>query len=120
VSEWRNRTLLDMIRLTMSWAKLPLSFWGYVLEIVIFTLNRVPTKFIDKIPYEVWTRRVLNLFFLKIWDCKSFMRRLMPEKLGPKSYKCLFIGHPREIKGYYFYHRSDNKVFVARHGVFLR
>jgi Reverse transcriptase (RNA-dependent DNA polymerase) len=43
----------------------------------------------------------------------------MPDKLGPKSDKCFFINYPRETKGYYFYHRSDNKVFVARHGVFL-
>jgi hypothetical protein len=43
----------------------------------------------------------------------------MPDKFGFKSDKCFFIGYPRETKGYYFYHRSDNKVFVVRHGVFL-
>jgi hypothetical protein len=43
----------------------------------------------------------------------------MPDKLGPKSDKYFFIGYLRETKGYYFYHRSDNKVFVVRHGVFL-
>ena len=31
VSERRNRTLLDMVRLMMSTAELPLSFWGYAL-----------------------------------------------------------------------------------------
>jgi hypothetical protein len=43
----------------------------------------------------------------------------MPDKFGPKSDKCFFICYPREIKGYYFYHRSDNKVFIARRDVFL-
>jgi Reverse transcriptase (RNA-dependent DNA polymerase) len=43
----------------------------------------------------------------------------MSDKLGPKSDKCFFIGYPRDTKGYYFYYRSDNKVFVVRHGVFL-
>jgi hypothetical protein len=43
----------------------------------------------------------------------------MPDKLGPKFDKCFIIGYPREIKGYYFYHKLDNKVFVVRHGVFL-
>jgi hypothetical protein len=44
----------------------------------------------------------------------------MPGKLGLKSDKCFFIGYPRETKGYYFYHRSVNKVFAIRHGVFLK
>jgi hypothetical protein len=43
----------------------------------------------------------------------------MSDKLGPKFDKYFFIGYPRETKCYYFYHKSDNKVFVARHGVFL-
>ena len=40
VSERRNRTLLDMVRSMMSLTDLPLSFWGYALEISAFTLNR--------------------------------------------------------------------------------
>ena len=44
VSEHRNRTLLDMMQSMMSLTDLPLSFWGYALETVAFTLNRVPSK----------------------------------------------------------------------------
>ena len=44
VSERRNRTLLDMVRSMMSLSDLPLSFWGYALEIAAFTLNRAPSK----------------------------------------------------------------------------
>ena len=39
VSERRNRTLLDMVRSMMSLIGLPLSFWGYALEIAAFTLK---------------------------------------------------------------------------------
>ncbi|KAK8500265.1 hypothetical protein V6N12_067430 [Hibiscus sabdariffa] len=41
----------------------------------------------------------------------------MSTKLEPKSEKCTFVGYPKETKGYYFY--NENKVFVARTGVFL-
>ncbi|KAK8974498.1 hypothetical protein V6N11_063120 [Hibiscus sabdariffa] len=41
----------------------------------------------------------------------------MSTKLGPKSQKCTFVGYPKETKEYYFY--NENKVFVARTGVFL-
>ena len=47
------------------------------------------------------------------------MKRQISDKLAPKSDKCLFMGYPKETKGYYFYNASENKVFVARNGVFL-
>ncbi|KAG8482959.1 hypothetical protein CXB51_022006 [Gossypium anomalum] len=55
VSKRRKRTLLDMVRSMMSHADLPTSFWGHALETAIFTLNRVPSKSVQKMPYEMWT-----------------------------------------------------------------
>ena len=89
----------------MSQSDLPLSFWGYALETAAFTLNRVPSK--------------SSLSFLKIWGCEAFVKRLQSDKLAPKSDKCIFVGYPKETLGYYFYNRSEGKVFVARNGVFL-
>jgi hypothetical protein len=66
VSERRNRTLLDMVRLMMSQTDLTLTFWGYALETVVFTLNRVPTKSVERTPYEIWTGKRLELSFLKV------------------------------------------------------
>ena len=47
------------------------------------------------------------------------MKRQISNNLAPKSEKCLFVGYPKETKGYYFYNTSEKKVFVARNGVFL-
>ena len=44
---------------------------------------------------------------------------LQPEKLEPKSEKCVFIGYPKETIGYTFYLRSKGKTFVAKNGSFL-
>jgi hypothetical protein len=71
----------------MSRVELSLSFWRDALETAIFTLNRAPTKSVDKTPYEVWTSRVPNLSFLKFWGYEVFVRRLISNKLGPKSDK---------------------------------
>jgi len=119
VSERRNRTLLDMVRSMMSQSDLPLSFWGYALETAAFTLNRVPSKSVDKTPYEIWTGKTPSLSFLKIWGCEAYVKRLQSDKLASKSDKCIFVGYPKETLGYYFYNRSEGKVFVARNGVFL-
>ncbi|KAL4387001.1 hypothetical protein GQ457_09G019520 [Hibiscus cannabinus] len=65
VSERRNRTLLDMVRSMMSHIDLPTSFWGYVLETAAFTLNRVPSKSVQKTPHEMWTGKHPNMSFMK-------------------------------------------------------
>ncbi|KAK9008904.1 hypothetical protein V6N11_080381 [Hibiscus sabdariffa] len=55
--------------------------------------------------------------FMKIWGCNAYVKHQMSTKLEPKYEKCTFVGYPKETKGYYFY--NENKVFVARTGVFL-
>ncbi|KAK8553907.1 hypothetical protein V6N12_030886 [Hibiscus sabdariffa] len=117
VSERRNRTLLDMVRSMMSHTDLPTSFWGYALETAAYTLNRVPSKSVQKTPHEMWTGRRPNMSFMKNWGCKAYVKHQMSTKLEPKSEKCTFVGYPKETKGYYFY--NENKVFIARTGVFL-
>ena len=120
VSERRNRTLMDMVRSMMSAATLPASFWGYALETAAFMLNRVPSKSVEKTPYELWFGRVPPLSFLKIWGCEAFVRKDRTSgKLDSRSDKYFFVGYPKETMGYYFFHRGENKVIVARHGVFL-
>ena len=47
------------------------------------------------------------------------MKKFQPDKLKPKSEKCVFIGYPKETIRYTFYHRSEGKIFVAKNGSFL-
>ncbi|KAK9043078.1 hypothetical protein V6N11_071429 [Hibiscus sabdariffa] len=120
VSERRNRTLLDMVRSMMSHTNLPISFCGHTLETAAFTLNRVPSKSVQKTPHEMWTGKRPNMSFMKIWGCKAYVKHQMSTKLELKSRRCTFVGYPKETNGYYFYDSKENKVFVARTGVFLK
>ena len=98
---------------------LPLSFWGYALEMSAFTLNRAPSKSVETTPYELWFGKKPKLSFLKVWGCDAYVKKLQPDKLEPKSEKCVFIGYPKETVGYTFYHGSEGKIFVAKNGSFL-
>ncbi|KAK9018713.1 hypothetical protein V6N11_033760 [Hibiscus sabdariffa] len=118
-SERRNRTLLDMVRSMMSHSDLLISFWGHALETAAFTLNRVPSKSVQKTPHEMWTGKRPSMSFMKIWGYKAYVKHQMSTKLELKSHKCTFVGYPKETKGYYFYNHKENKVFLARMGVFL-
>ena len=51
----------------MFFTDLPLLFWGYVLETVVFILNRVLLKFVETILYELWYGKRLKLSFFKVW-----------------------------------------------------
>src|SRR5215216_1182465 len=119
VSEHHNHNLLDMVRSMMSLTDLPLSFWGYALETAAFTLNRAPSKSVETTAYELWFGKKPKLSFLKVWGCDAYVKNLQPDKLKPKSEKCVFIGYPKEIVGYTFYHRSEGKIFVGKNGSFL-
>ncbi|GKA93037.1 retrotransposon protein, putative, ty1-copia subclass [Tanacetum coccineum] len=123
VSERRNRTILDMVRSMMSQTILPKSFWDYALESVARILNMVPTKKVEKTPYEVWHGQAPKMSYLKVWGYEALVKRYTltkPDKLEPKSIKCIFLGYPKETMGYSFYYPPENKVFVARNAEFLK
>ncbi|GJU86493.1 retrotransposon protein, putative, ty1-copia subclass [Tanacetum coccineum] len=71
VSERRNRSQLDMVRSMMSQTTLPKSFWDYALETVARILNMVPTKKVEKTPYEVWHGQAPKMSYLKVWGCEA-------------------------------------------------
>ena len=52
-----------MIRSMMSPTDLPFTFWGYALETAAFTLNRVPSKEVEKTPKHSKDR----LLFVRVW-----------------------------------------------------
>nr|GEX20041.1 hypothetical protein [Tanacetum cinerariifolium] len=122
VTDRRNITLLDMVRSMMSQTTLPKSFWDYALETVVRILNMVPTKKFEKTPYEVWHGQAPKLSYLKVWGCEALVKRdtlTKPDKLKPRSIKCIFVGYPKETMGYSFYYAPENKVLIARNAKFL-
>nr|GEU83618.1 hypothetical protein [Tanacetum cinerariifolium] len=91
------------------------TFKDYALVSATRILNMVPTKKVDKTPYELWYGKVLNLSYLKVWGCEALVKRDTPDKLQQRSVKCIFIGYPKETIGYYFYFPPENKIVVARY-----
>ena len=86
----------------MSLIGLPLSFWGYALETIAFTLNRAPSKSVEMTPYELWFSSKPKMSFLKVWGYDAYLKKFQSDKLEPKLEKCVFIGYPKEIVGYTF------------------
>ncbi|GJW04149.1 zinc finger, CCHC-type containing protein [Tanacetum coccineum] len=118
VSERRNRTL--HVRSMMNLTTLPKSFWGYALESAARIINMVPTKKVERTPYEIWHGKAPKLSYLRVWGCEALVKQDAPDKLDPRSIKCIFVGYPKETMGYYFYYSLENKIFVARNAEFFK
>ncbi|KAL2228635.1 UNVERIFIED_CONTAM: hypothetical protein Sindi_1843200, partial [Sesamum indicum] len=54
VTEWRSRTMLDMVQSMKSFTELPLSFWGYALKTGAKFLNMVSSKAVCLTLYVIW------------------------------------------------------------------
>lgn len=69
-------------------------FMGYVFETNTFILNITSAKSVQKTPYEIWIRKCPSLSFLMIWDCDTYVKHQVLDKLAPKYDKCLFVVYP--------------------------
>ena len=103
----------------MSYASLPVSFWGYALETAQYLLNLVPSKAISTTPKELWTRQKPSLGHVRIWGSPAHLLKRDPSKLEARSEVCLFVGYPRGTKGYLFYNSKEQRVFVSTNAHFL-
>ncbi|GJS58869.1 hypothetical protein Tco_0653653 [Tanacetum coccineum] len=59
-------------------------------------LDMVPTKKVDRKPYEIWHGKAPKLSYLRVWGCEAL-----------------------ETTGYYFYYPLKNKIFVSRNAKFF-
>ena len=64
VAEKQNRTLKDMVKSMINHSTLPL--WGEVVKTAVYILNRVPSKAVAKIPYELWTSKKPSIRHLHV------------------------------------------------------
>ncbi|KAM1660254.1 hypothetical protein EV2_003356 [Malus domestica] len=108
-----------MVPSMMSSVDLPITFWGFVLYTSSYLLDRVPSKSVSQMPYEIWHGKKPSLNHIKIWGCEAYVKKLEATKLEVRSVRWYFVGYPRETMGYEFYHPDDQKVFVTRTAKFL-
>jgi hypothetical protein len=122
VAERRNRILMDMVRSMLSYFTLPISLWMGALKTVIHILNRVPSKSVSKMSYELWTGHEPSLNYIRVWGCPVEDKIFNPNigKLEPKTVSCHFIGYPEKSKGFHFYCPDRHTKYVeTRHVIFL-
>ncbi|RVW90199.1 Retrovirus-related Pol polyprotein from transposon TNT 1-94 [Vitis vinifera] len=122
VAERRNRTLLDMVRSMLSSSKLPKFLWTEALKTTVYILNRVPTKVVPKMPFELLKGWKPSLQHMRVWRCSFEVRIYNPQekKLDPRTISGYFIGYAEKSKGYRFYCPSHSiRIVESRNAKFL-
>ncbi|RVW53400.1 Retrovirus-related Pol polyprotein from transposon TNT 1-94 [Vitis vinifera] len=73
--------------------------------IVMYILNRVPSKAVPKTPFELWIGRKPSLRHIHIWGFPAEARIYNPheKKLDSRTIYGYFIGYPDKSKEYKFY-----------------
>ena len=66
VLERRNRTFMDMVWSMLSNSSLHVSLWMYALKNAMYLLNMVPSKAVQKTPFQLWTNRTPNIWHLQV------------------------------------------------------
>ncbi|GKE57565.1 retrotransposon protein, putative, ty1-copia subclass [Tanacetum coccineum] len=88
------------------------------LETAARILNMVPTKKVDRKPYEIWHRKAPKLSYLRVWGCEALVKRDTPEKLDSRSINFMvqeasgshrLLEMSRSDKGLEFIQEEDTK-----------
>ncbi|RDY13064.1 hypothetical protein CR513_02067, partial [Mucuna pruriens] len=87
--------------------------WGEALKIAVYILNKVPTKSINKIPYELWNGKKPSINHFHIWGCPAEARpyRLHERKLDSRTISYYFVGYAECSQGYKFYDPTSRSFF---------
>ncbi|KAF7823448.1 Retrovirus-related Pol polyprotein from transposon TNT 1-94 [Senna tora] len=95
---------MDMVMSMISNFSLPKSLWMHALKTAMYLLNRVPSKAVPKILFELWTGRKPSLRHLHVWGCPAEIKVYNPHesKLDARTTSGYFIGYPEKSKGYRF------------------
>ncbi|KAK8935338.1 hypothetical protein KSP39_PZI014000 [Platanthera zijinensis] len=117
----RNRTILEVARSMILHSGSPKSFWGEAITTVVYILNRLPSKSLQKTtPYEVLHGQKPSMSHLKTFGCIAFthINKGGGDKLESKSQKCILLGYSNESKAYRLLEPNTKKITIARDVIF--
>lgn len=121
VAERKNRSLTEMATCMLLDSGLEKRFWGEATLTATYLQNRLPSRSIQKTPYELWWGRKPALGHLKVFGSEAFVH--IPEtkrgKMNGKARKLTFVGYSMEHKGYRFVDPATDQITVSRDARFL-
>ena len=103
MAERKHKHLLDVARTLSIHHNVPSSYWGDIVLIACYLINRIPSSVLyEQIPYQIlYPDRDLFVVLPQVFDCVSFVHILGPgrDKLASCAVKCVFFGLQCYLEG---------------------
>lgn len=120
-TERHIRTTNDVVRMLLLQAALPPPFWVEALHTATMLLNIRPSRAIHHFtPYFLLYGVHPTYDHLRTFGCLCYpnISATATHKLSPRSVHYVFIGYPREQKGYRCLDLATRKVIISQHVTF--
>lgn len=122
VVERKNRSLVELARMTLSDAKLPKYFWEDAVSTACYVSNRVNIRpILKKTPYELFKGRKPNITHFHVFGCKCFVLNNDKDNLGKfdeKSDEGIFLGYSLTSKAYRIFNKRTLVIEEYMHVTF--
>ena len=113
---------MEMTRCMLHEKELPKKLWAEAANTVVFLLNRLPTRVLQKkTPFEAWFGYKPDLKNLRTFGCLyfSYVPQVKRDKLDKKAEPGVFIGYSNSSKAYRIFQPQNGKIFVSRDVKFM-
>jgi transposase InsO family protein len=116
VAERKNRTLMETARCMLIDAEMKKKYWAEAVNTACYLQNILPSKAIDKTPFELWNRRKPDVKHLHIFGCKGYahLPKEKRRKLDQKAISLTFVGYSAESKAYRMLDTATDKITISR------
>jgi hypothetical protein len=111
----------NVIRTLLIQDSLPRHYWAEGLHTATYLLNRLSTMAIQAaVPHLALFGSVPSYDHLHVFDCTCYPNTTVtaPNKLSPRSTRCVFLGYSVNHKGYRYLDLSTNCLIISQHVVF--
>jgi transposase InsO family protein/small nuclear ribonucleoprotein (snRNP)-like protein len=115
------RTTTNMICCLLFQASLPATYWAEALHTATHLLNRLPSKAVSHpTPHFALYGTTPSYDHLRVFGCACYPNTsaTAPNKLSPRSTRCLFLGYSPDHKGYRCLDLTSHRIIISRHVVF--
>jgi hypothetical protein len=116
VAERKNRTLMEAARCMLIDAETEKKYWAEAVNTACYLQNILPSKAVDKTPFELWNRRKPDVKHLHIFGCKGYahLPNEKRRKLDEKAISLTFVGYSAESKAYRMLDTATDKITISR------
>lgn len=121
IAERKNRSLQEMATCMLLDADLSKRFWGEAVATAAYLQNRLPSRAVERTPYEAWFGKKPSLSGLRIFGSPAYVH--IPDnkrsKLDSKAQRLLFVGYCDDRKAYRFLDPKTSGITISRDARFI-